>query len=426
VVAILLATIASAPSIAGTVTRTVDSIFCHVGQLLGAGGGCSGGSTATPPNRWQPSWPCTQSSDNGAVDLSVTAFDVNLGGKVQYLEEQLSDGRWAATLKVGGQGGIKADLGGNGQIDLGGQSVAGGEGVSGTLDLTGESGAKWYFKDKKAADSFVSAAESNAAWKAGQALAGPAGPLVGLVQNLTGNDFNPPKADEVYFQGGLNGSLTGSLGPAKVTGGLGYAQGGKYNPKTGDVTLYMKVEPKVAVSLGLPVGTTDGSSATLSLLLTKDPTGHYRPKNLTLVTTGMISAGLGGDGHWSSLEDIVKAENIPLGAKDGVGATFTAQLDLTDPQNSAAATRFVTALTGGNPVDPILAGKDLIQRIDQTAPMSLVTSLSTTSSFGGNVEGGAEVTFGLGGHVADTKSHALGAWYRRGGQGFVPWTVCHR
>jgi hypothetical protein len=58
--------------------------------------------------------------------------------------------------------------------------------------------------------------------------------------------------------------------------------------------------------------------------------------------------------------------------------------------------------------------------------MSLVTSLSTTSSFGGNVEGGAEVTFGLGGHVADTKSHALGAWYRRGGQGFVPWTVCHR
>jgi len=422
----LLATITSAPSIAGTVTQGVDSVLCRIGQLFDIGGGCSGSAVATAPNKWQPSWPCTQSSDNGAVDLSVTAFDINLGGKVQYMEEQLSDGRWAVTLKVGGQGGIKADLGGNGQIDLGGQSIAGGEGASGTIDLTGETGAKWFFKDKKVADAFVSAAESNVAWKAGQAVAGPAGPLVGLVQHLTGHDFNPPKADELYFQGGLEGRVSADSGPARVGAGLVLAEGGKVNTKTGDMTLYLRLEPKLAVSLGLPVGTTDGSSATLSLTLGKDKAGHYRPKNLTVVTTGMITAGLGGDGHWTSLEDIVKAENVPLGAKEGVGATFTAQLDLTDPQNATVPNRFVRALVGGNPVDQISVGKDLIQRINADAPMSLVTSASSTSTFGGSVEGGAEVTFGLGGHVSDTKSRALGAWYRRGGQGFVPWTVCHQ
>ncbi len=85
--------------------------------------------------------------------------------------------------------------------------------------------------------------------------------------------------------------------------------GAKFNHKTGDVTLYYKVDPKISISAGFPLGGTANGSVMIAVTRHKGADGVYRPSQLQLTATGTVAANFDVSGKWQSVSQVGDARH---------------------------------------------------------------------------------------------------------------------
>ena len=433
------------------ITLTVGALMAMnpgVGQVIGDGlraivcriaGGDCGGPEVDSANPFLPTEPCTRTRSSNKVGVDVTAFSIKAGGTLEVRRELRSDGTVAVTIQGSGEVGAELGVGAEGKANLGERLF--GEGGEASASLTGElTGARtWIFPDAAAADQFISDvshwAMQNATATGVRVAGGPVGGWFAeqFYRNVIADkdDYQFPGAEETYFKGGIN--LEGNAGVtnlsayAGVEGALRGALGGKYNHRTGDMTLFYEVKVEAEGSAGLNVlaGGGAGGEGTALVELTLDRNGN--PKSMTLTGTGKGSLEFENVGHWRSIEDItdgLKGATIEAGVEDTNTWEFRGQLNLDDPEARAAALNWLASTTSPANPNALPASLELARQLDEKGILTINEYDGTDLNFGGNLKAAAGIKFGIGGGYEETESQLVNARYREPGTGFVDIPGC--
>jgi hypothetical protein len=292
---------AGAPQIAGVVVRQFDRALCIVSR-----GDCN-----------EDRAPCVTMSDTHKEDASLTVLIVKHDDSTQVLMERRSDGTWLVTrLHESGTG---FDVGVGGQLTLSGLGLE--------LGMGGEAQG-WVLAHEGASASYLAHSEVQAR---------------SLAAELSLHIHPKAKPAQVYVQSGTQTNLQGSLAKGLGTVGLQYTQdnidGTRVNAD-GDVTTYVRQRADGSASLevakALLGGTLQGMHST-EYGVTTDPTG--RPSDLDVISVGQSALGFGLPGltqRQRALATITHAQ--------GASWQLDQHLDLTDPDNRAAAMAFMKAI----------------------------------------------------------------------------------
>ena len=433
------------------VTLTIGALMAMnpgVGQVIGDGlraivcriaGGDCGGPEVDSVNPFLPTEPCTQNRSSNKVGVDVTAFSIKAGGTLLVRRELRSDGTVAVTIQGSGELGAELGVGAEGKVNLGERLF--GEGGEASASLTGElTGARtWVFSDAEAADQFISDVGQWALQNAtatGVRVAG--GPLGGwfseqFYRNVIADkdDYQFPDAEETYFKGGINlegnAGVTSLTAYATVEGALRGALGGKYNHRTGDITLFYEVKLEAEGGAGFNVlgGGAASGEGTALVELTLDRNGN--PKNMRLTGTGEGSLEFQNVANWKSLEDItdgLKGVTLEAGLEETRAWEFQGQLNLDDPATRAAALNWLAAaLSPGNP-NAAAASVELARQLDEKGILTINEYEGSELNFGGNLKASAGIKFGIGGGYEESKSRLVSARYREPGMGFIDIPGC--
>jgi hypothetical protein len=245
-----------APGVANAVLGQFRQALCVV-----AGGAC-------PP---APRKPCTVASTRDARHVAVNLGLVRLDDDRVVLRERLSDGTIRLTVSERGGAGVEGGVGGNAHVELGRRRIGfGGEARAGVEGIFGH-GAVYYARSEREAGALLEAIRR---------------PRLG-----TGG----PRAQEVFYEGGVSGLGRLVGGAARVLSGQldGIATamlGARHDRRSGTWTISLGAGGAgaglVSIAVGGDAGGLDGQ-AVLGLTLDR----RRRPVELSLSATGRVAAG---------------------------------------------------------------------------------------------------------------------------------------
>ena len=345
VVAALFAAVAvpalAGRDVAGVVVREVRRALCVV-----SGGEC-----------YLDRRPCVVASravrDEASLDLTI----VKLGSRRILMSEQRSDGTVAVTLLGDRQAGLDLTLGGGAHLRLGRRMVSVGAQAEATMLATLGSGSTWVLRDARSADRLV------------RSLAEPGGEM--------------PAPTLAASRRGLAVSLGASAGAVGVQLGADDLFGVATDRATGRRTFAVRRRNDVAASLSLRGQSAGGALGTDELYtVTVDRDG--RPVDL-----GVMS-GRDASGEAGALQRAVRRESEE-------------HLDLTDPENLAAARDFLREVPSPRPRlgRAVEVSGALRARLDEDGVLDERAYAVSDSSDGV----GAETGTGLGHLGADYEHH---------------------
>jgi hypothetical protein len=340
--------------------------------------------------------PCDVGSQTATNEWSV-AVTVLTGGRRRILvREHRSDGRVVVTETVAPLGGLKATAGRGARLRLGGRTLTvGGEATAALVAAYGR-GRTWVLDGDRAADALV------AALGAGDAVPAP--------------DQRVREAD-VALDGTIarGGDRVGGSATVGVQGAVGL----RTDRATGARTYYFEggVGADAQVSLRAIRSATAAAGADrerYALTVGAD----RRWLDLAIVRTGEVSATVTLP---RTLQPVADALNAPSGG----GRRWVAEthLDLSDPDNQAAARAFVDLLAAVPPRPAALARAraTLAARLDAHGIVDVRTYAIARAATGVDVHVGG--VLGVGGGVQDTTEHTRliaattrgldGQWRRR-------------
>jgi hypothetical protein len=298
---------AGAPQIAGVVVRQFDRALCIVSH-----GECDLDRA-----------PCVTTSDADKQITTVSAIVFKVSDTSQLLVEQLSSGQWRVTHLHDDGAGIDYGVGAHLSLSgLGLKLAMGGEARASVLAHLGH------------ADSWVAPTMRGALL---------------LAMGLHGDDAHPAQS---YSQHGIQVSgqatIVGAEGGAGVQASQDEVDGTRTDNTTHRVTTYSRTlddfDLSVQVGDGLVGGAGMHRTATTELGLTADANG--RPVDFEIVRVVQSSAGLGLPG-WARSTGAALKKALRARAGRGNAVEIEAHLDLTDPDNLAAAMAYEHASAAG-------------------------------------------------------------------------------
>ena len=206
----------------------------------------------------EPERACTLGTDTTTLQAGVSIAFVDLGSEGALSVDRLSDGTYRVTLN--GDVAVKA-------VATAGEAHGGLEimGYGGSIELSAEAaaglhaggGAEFTFDSIEDVQDFNGWVQRKFAQNVVASATGPAAPIVGIglegasqfVDWITGNSYTPPVPSAVYAEGGVVANAGAGVGVG-VAGGkasldLSNAIGTKIDTKTGDITVYSRVEMSV-------------------------------------------------------------------------------------------------------------------------------------------------------------------------------------
>jgi hypothetical protein len=336
--------------------------------------------------------PCVVVSDTRDQSVTVHVAFVRISDHAGLLRQTMSDGTVVVTLVDDAGLGAELGLGASGHVDVGGVHLGTGELTA--LSGMGVLGARraWHVPDAAAADRLV------------KQLRGPTG--VALVDRpiqavagflgIGGDDDRdrPPAPDVVTFTAGAQGiaeaHLDGALADVDLQG-VGQLSGGvSWDHRTGERTLLIRGDGKVAVQLahGIFKGRLRGVDAA-SAALVFDRSGA--PKELVVSAVGQLDRGLLGsfDRH-----------GLALQRRSGERAEVDARLDLTEPDNLRAVRIALAQVTGDPPLslsgvaEAVGSLGPLAHRIDDDGRIDVRTYEASSTSGGVGLSGAFGGRFG--------------------------------
>jgi hypothetical protein len=390
--------------------RIGQEIGCKILEKIGAGGGCGSGGLIGDDG--QPKTPCVVADSDGKIKASLTVFSVKGGGEVKILKQKRSDGKTVVTVSGGANLGLKFGAGADANVDVGKSSVGGGAGVEGGAALQGEGGASWIFNSDKEADDFIGTMRDKLRDSAIEAAAPGIGDL-GVA--LFGNHDSIPDPDIVYIQGGVGGNVKGE---AKLGGGLegglegAAVLGGQWNRKTGEKTIYYRVNAKGEGSAKLLAGLGLSASGEVQLSVTYDKDGH--PIKASIQGKGGVAGGIP---KLEGKDPVSWLKSVSFGGQEGARLEANFDLDLTDPANRQAFEDFLH--------NPISGADDLGKAFLDRGLFSARLYKTDQSKYGVSADAALGLKFGIEGGYEGNDSSLMGAWYYdRSTGGFKEWTDC--
>jgi len=354
---------------------------------------------------------CLVSERSGEAGVTVTVFSVKGGAKVKLITRRTADGKVYVTVEGGGEIGLEfgPPAGAEVTVDTGGGEVTEGANAKAGVKLNGNGSVTWAFDNEAKAHEFADIVAGKA-----RDAALDTNPITGIGRRIIGvGEDRPIPAPSIYgLEGGARifGNAEGGAGPlsGKAEGEIGPSIGGRYDARTGDTTVYFKVNANAKLSAGLldAIGGRGIGEGEVQLAVTVDK--HGNPTKATVIGSGTVTGQLTG-----------KLAGLSDKAGPGKRADVRLDLDLTDPANRQAFNDFVTNPIGGAP--------DLVQRFADDSQIGARFYDGSQTDVG--VEGSgsiADVEFGLdvGGNykTADLQS---AYYYDRETGSFVPWVECH-
>lgn len=391
----------SAP-VGQTIADEVERLVCEIAH----GGECP--AEAVDPE-------CLLASSTRTAGMEVTVGIFTVGGGATLIKEVYADGRTVFTLVDDAEVAAELIAGVRARAGRIGFNAAASASAGGRLE-----GARVFeFGDADAARAFEARVRNEGTVRdllhqaaEGDGILGGilGGPLAGLdplgikdgiadlVFGEDADDLPAPTATYIDVEAFVDGdaSLAAGIpgldveldGAAEAAGGAKVLTSG---PEAGNVELHYELSAEAAGDLGiLAMGPGVGGDAKVTVTMILDNQGDnvFRPTRLKVsATAGYTGSPLNVTDivHQADLAGLTRAiERASAGSTDGTGRQIelTGELDLTDPENLAAAVGLLGGGVGGVPA--------LVQRLDEDGRLTFQTYETSAS------ETGAEIAVGLG------------------------------
>lgn len=418
VVAIIVGVFAFAPQTSSVIVTDVKALICRV-----MGGHCPFAQTPAPSKgNQQPDNACVRGDNSQRLNASVTIFSVKGGGYVRIQKQTMSDGKVQVT--VTGDGQLGGEGGAGGSFDfmktvLGDKFKVGANGE-------GQLGGTWTFNNDKRASAFVDQLHSLGVDGAVNAVGGP---IIGAIwDHFHGSDFNIPSPSSWFLMGGGGVSAQGDVGDlgayGSLQGGVSGFLGAQFDNKTGNKTIFLRVQGNVVGGFGgLGLGPSfsvgqdgDLSDSRLQLAVTLDKNGN--PVSVSIQGKVGYTGNLNLNGKLSP-QSLFKSLKGSLAGGNGKRVEFSYDLPL---QNNPAAQQALAQFLM-NPTNPAAAG-GLGTQFLTNGKLQVQTYNQSTNTYGGDISIADGIEFGLGGSYQTGNSKLTGAWYYTPQQGWQPWTNC--
>lgn len=361
-----------AGDVAGAVQRQVARALCVVGR-----GSCE-----------VDRLPCVVAQRRTTDTASLTVAFLRLGHERVLLREERSDGTVAVTLVDRAKPGVVAGLGAHGRLRLQGRSLTvGGELSAAAVAVLG-TGRTWILPDARAADDLLERVRSLRP----SALRGHG--RAGRGRHDARAELLPP-ADQAFSDRGLSVSAAGTLLGAQASLEAEDVFGTRTDRRSGQVTAYVRRRNALVGSVATLSRAGDRSEQYAVVL---DRGG--RPLDLVVLDSGTGTA---------PRQVGVRAPGVgTTGSARGYRAegrlwTTETHLDLTDPDNLAAARSFLAQVRAPSPRlgDVVRVSDALRRRLDERGVVHARTLELSTSGVGM----GAGVALGL--EVGGEVEHAV-------------------
>lgn len=310
--------------------------------------------------------PCPLERREREERLSETIAVVELGTSGTLSAVRDSSGRVTVTLADGSSAGVAVGLGARVAFgrELGGGWTAG-------ATATWSSGRSWRFPGAAAAERFVKRYGSKAT--IGGKLVDQVRSRCAILCDALGWEPHPelPPPDELLEEGGAAAELTarfGLAGRSSTAGAEAAAVLGRRIRRDGETTWYLRLSAAASARLRLPasaLAARGGGGAVLSYTLDRD--GRPRTLGLHLAGAAAGTASLAGEGRSGGGTARGASGRGTTGGADAAGGhgadgegraslvELDASLDLTVPDNRAAAAELLDALTSDLAAAPALA-----------------------------------------------------------------------
>jgi hypothetical protein len=355
---------------------------------------------------------CVVSERSGEAGVTVTVFSVKGGGKVKLMTRRTADGKVYVTVEGGAEIGLEfgPPAGAEVSLDAGGASTTQGANAKAGAKLVGNGSVTWVFDNEAKAHEFADIVAGKA-----RDAALDTNPITGIGRRLIGvGEDRPIPAPSIYgLEGGARifGNAEGGAGPlsGKAEGEIGPSIGGRYDARSGETTVYFKVNANAKLSASLldAIGGRGIGEGEVQLAVTIDK--HGNPTKATVMGSGTVTGQLTG-----------KLAGLSDKAGPGKRADVRLDLDLTDPANRQAFNDFVNNPIGGAP--------DLARRFADDSEIGVRFYDSSQTDVG--IEGSgsiADIEFGLdAGGSYKTADIESAYYYDRETGSFVPWVECKR
>lgn len=390
---------------------------------------------------------CLESRDRESAGGDVTIVSVKASGELSYQIDRNSDGTHEVTLEFAG--GLAGELVAGGKLSADELGVK--QGRSGAVELGGDASVApvFAFDSEQEAVRFAESARDLVAgpgrdawnWRTLIPVYGPGRIAVNQYNRI--RSFDPPAPSRVRVEGSVDieagGDLYGSAGGIEGLVESGRSVGADVDLETGDTTVYVALDGRVAAELGIgpnvvtPVGGNlqpggeFSGEVVVGVTLDRDLT----PKH---VQVGVSATGHGGlergglegfmfaDGPFTGLErDLSDAlGDVGFSARDDPAFAFsaTAELDLTDPRAGAIGNGLLDALASRDAGDLRRAGTALRDHLLHETDLRAQLHTGSRSAFDLGASGGKGLAFGFGLAHERSDQALAGAWHRAPGGSF--------
>jgi hypothetical protein len=405
-VLLLVAAISAAimlTSVPGKLAWNVDVLVCRI----------SGGENCehTPGNPEAPPLSqCVISSADRSLQAEVKVLLLKLEGGVTGVKRVSADGTTYITLKANAGAGLKFST-------PGASAEAGGEGASspkGEFSVTGkgEFSRTWKFSSESDADDFVhhvvDKVKAKVDWKPD------------FLQHADDYDLPDQDSDTIYGGVAIAGSSSAGAGGAYAAygGGIEAGVGAKFSAN-GDKTYFFRAKANANARAGssLAGGFGVNGDGEIMIGITYDKDGHE--KVMTVNGVGTVTGGIDFRGSAENLSGMLgKLEKVggSMVGQTGKRIEFESSLDLTIPENRAAARAFIDGTMSLSD-----ATANLIGRFDEQGKTNVRLYDVDKTEAGVDIDG---AVVGFSAKYSESDATLTNAWYDPGPGGFQPWFDC--
>jgi hypothetical protein len=390
---------------------------------------------------------CLEARDRESAGGSMTIVSVKASGELAYQIDRRSDGSHDVTLEF--TGGLAGELVAGGKLSADALGVK--QGRSGAVELGGEAtlAPVFAFDSEQEAVRFAESARDlvagpgRDAWNWRTLIPGYGPGRVAYNQFDRIRSFDPPAPTRVRVEGSVDlvasGGLYGGAGGLEGLVGGGRTVGADIDLETGDTTVYVALDARIAGELGLgpgvvtPVGgnlqpggelggevvvgvTVDASLVPQRVEIGATVSGHGG------LERGGLEAFMFEGGPFTALErDLSDAiADVGVTARDDRAFAFSAsaELDLSDPRVGAIGDDLLAAIASRDAGDLRRAGGQLRDHLLRGSDLQAQLHAGSRAAFDLSASGGKGLAFGFGLSHERSEQALAGAWHRPPGGAF--------
>ncbi len=408
----------------------------------------AGGTTCTIENPGGD-YDCILARDSRSIGAGVTIASAHVGAELRWDKVlRVNDfGEPVYDVTLAAQGDVAAQFGAGASVDIDrpGRDVGAGGRVEGSVGGRGRFTGTWRFRTQEEADQFIRDAE---AYVQSQVISAAAGPVGGFVhrQFADADDWSPPKPPRARtVEGGVIGDVSGDLFGSEASA-EGAAMVGATFFEDGTRVVYVDVSADAGLEAGIPGFSASANVKPKTIVaLHYDKDGKLARLRVSASVAGVAAAdlpglsqewmnpsgGLPSAGGTGSMRDQLAAAmreaSVTVRGQGELSVETIINLDLTNPENRAAAEQYARALGSAHSNPSLLVEEtgDLVGVLAENGTMTADVFAGSSTPFGFSAAGALGLKFGIeASHERSSSNHLIGWRWDNDSRSIVRRTDC--